>query len=681
MIAEVVISQTYTNVENDTIEAIYKFPTHESAAICAFEAEIDGKKVKGIVKETQEAVKEYNTAIQTELKHDSETEKIRFVIPTSIAPRYGSYGPSEISSFASNLPLVNTVNPTSNLSISVTCRMTSVITSIESPSHYISTELNIDGDPKISRITLNEQTTYLEKDFVLVVKSQVTETNCAMLTLVPKFAINPTLTELIFVVDRSGSMVEAPIRKAAQALELFLRSLPEDSFFNVVSFGSHYDSLFPKSQPNSQSAISAALSLAQNMTANYNGTEMYQCLKWVLENKRNDMPTAVILLTDGSVWNVDQIAELVRSKVEESNDLRLFSLGIGRNVAHNLVEAVARAGKGYAQFVTDCNNDGFEKKIIGFLKNSIRPPIKDYKVEWTENGVIEVEDDEPSKNILERPIISFFNEGDESLPQLPPEDDFISRLQFLQAPYDIPPIYRGVRLIVYCILAKGVEPRKSITLSAMSQDGSMRLEIPIDPVTLQGTKIHTLAARKLIQNLEDGTSFLHKHQKYRGKQVPNSIVRNQIVALDVDMTKEQGHKPLQMVVPNYTPPNYQKVGFGSNQSNYSVFSQQNPQTIGFGQIPGHMSFNSSSINKSAFGAQPCLSQFGGFAVPTSTQPQACSGIRFGGFNKEVNTQNSPNLSRFGGFAVTQSSNNGGFGFGSATQTASQSLFGQNTSNS
>ncbi|CAG8770696.1 14307_t:CDS:2, partial [Racocetra persica] len=431
MIAEVVISQTYTNVENDTIEAIYKFPTHESAAICAFEAEIDGKKkVKGIVKETQEAVKEYNTAIQeghgafllngqlpdvfecmvgnilpkqtTELKHDSETEKIRFVIPTSIAPRYGSYGPSEISSFASNLPLVNTVNPTSNLSISVTCRMTSIITSIESPSHYISTELNIDGNPKISRITLNEQTTYLEKDFVLVVKSQgldqprafieynpVTETNCAMLTLVPKFAINPTLTELIFVVDRSGSMAETPIRKAAQALELFLRSLPEDSFFNVVSFGSHYDSLFPKSQPNSQSTISAALSLAQNMTANYNGTEMYQCLKWVLENKRNDMPTAIILLTDGSVWNVDQIAELVRSKVEESNDLRLFPLGIGRNVSHNLVEAVARAGKGYAQFITDYNNDGFEKKVIGFLKNSIRPPIKDYKVEWTENGVIE----------------------------------------------------------------------------------------------------------------------------------------------------------------------------------------------------------------------------------------------------------------------------------------------------
>ncbi|CAG8449792.1 8343_t:CDS:2 [Cetraspora pellucida] len=488
-------------------------------------------------------------------------------------------------------------------------------------------------------------------------------------------------------------MVGAPIKKAAQALELFLRSLPEDSFFNVVSFGSSYDSLFPKSQPNSQSAISAALSFAQNMAANYYGTEIYQCLKWVFENKRNDMPTSVFLLTDGSVWNVDQITELVRSKVEESDDLRLFSLGIGSQVSHNLVETVARAGKGYAQFVTDYNKDGFEKKIIGFLKNALRPPIKDYKVEWTKNDVIEFEDDELSKNISEKPIISFFNEGGESLLPLPPADDFLSRLQFRQSPYDIPPIYQGVRLIVYCILAKGVEPKKSITLSAMSQDGPMRLEIPVDPVTLQGTKMHTLAARKLIQNLEDGTSFLHKHQKYRGKQVPYSVVRNQIISLgktyslasrytsfiaiderDVDITKEQDYKPLQMMVPNYISSN---CGFGSIQSNYpkfglgSNYSQKNYQNIGLNQ--------------------PNLSQVGGFAFPISAQPQAFrynvpNSRPVGGFTvTQSEVVNAPQ-SQFGGFAVathaqSQAVNSRvAFGFRPPTQTASQSLFESNTSN-
>ncbi|CAG8596164.1 18809_t:CDS:2 [Rhizophagus irregularis] len=255
MIAEVTISQTYKNVEKDTIEAFYKFPIYEAAAICGFEAEIDGqRKIKGIVKESKEAAKEYTEAVQkghgayllesesedvfqcsvgnitsgqtviikityvTELKHDSETEKIRFVLPTNIAPRYGS---SEYSSSSNDGKILNPdVVSYSNkadfyLDLAVTCRMTSTIQNIESPSHKISTEMNIDENPKISKVTLSEQITYLEKDFILVVKSKdlnqprafveynpETQTNCVMLTLVPTFALNATMSELIFVVDR-----------------------------------------------------------------------------------------------------------------------------------------------------------------------------------------------------------------------------------------------------------------------------------------------------------------------------------------------------------------------------------------------------------------------------------------------------------------------------------------------
>ena len=62
---KVSIIQTYKNVENYTIEAQYKFPIHEAATVCEFEAEIDGqRKVKGIVKEAKEAAKEYTEAIQ-----------------------------------------------------------------------------------------------------------------------------------------------------------------------------------------------------------------------------------------------------------------------------------------------------------------------------------------------------------------------------------------------------------------------------------------------------------------------------------------------------------------------------------------------------------------------------------------------------------------------------------------
>ncbi|CAG8800091.1 10348_t:CDS:1, partial [Racocetra fulgida] len=89
-----------------------------------------------------------------------------------------------------------------------------------------------------------------------------------------------------------------PIKKASEALQLLLRSLPEDCLFNVVSFGSRFDSLFEKSQPYSETNFSKALNHVQGMTANYGGTEIYNPLKWAFENSRNDMPTSVFLLTD-----------------------------------------------------------------------------------------------------------------------------------------------------------------------------------------------------------------------------------------------------------------------------------------------------------------------------------------------------------------------------------------------
>ncbi|PKC66648.1 vWA-like protein, partial [Rhizophagus irregularis] len=428
---KVTICQTYKNIEKDPIEARYKFPIHEAAAVCGFEADIDGqRKVKGIVKEANKAAKEYTEAIEkghgayllesefqcsigniksgqtivvkityvSELKHDSETEKIRFVLPTYIASRYGSSTSTLSSDYGKILkPDAVLYSKEANfyLDLTVTCRMTSIIQNIESPSHKISTEMNIDENPKISKITLVDQITYLEKDFILVVKSKdldqprafleynpETQTNCVMLTLVPKFSLNTTITELIFVVDRSGSMSGEPMKKAAEALELLLRSISEDCYFNVVSFGSHNDSLFPKSQLYSEESLSEAINLAQTMSANYGGTEVYNALKWTFENSRNDMPTTVFLITDGEVWNVNQIVELIRINEEKkSSDLRLFSLGIGDAVSHHLVESVARTGKGYAQFVT--NSERMDKKVIGMLKNALKPPIKDYEITWT----------------------------------------------------------------------------------------------------------------------------------------------------------------------------------------------------------------------------------------------------------------------------------------------------------
>jgi len=331
------------------------------------------------------------------------------------------------------------------------------------------------------------------------------------------------------MLDRSGSMMVEAMKKAAQALELLLRSVPENCYFNIISFGSRHDSLFPKSQLYSEKSLSEALNLAQTMTSNYGGTEIFSALKWAFENSRTDMPTTVFLITDGEVWNVDQVVELVRQNEERKNgDLRLFSLGIGDAVSHHLVESVSRTGKGYAQFVT--NSERMDKKVIGMLKNALKPPIKDYEITWTD--FLESTEDKESEVIQDKPTISTISfMSDDTAPPPPSPSNIFTDIKVQQVPYFIPPIYPGVRFIVYCILEKNIEPCKVITLKATSQDGPMKLDIPLDPVTLQGSKIHRLAARKLIQDLDDEKSFLHKHPKNVGKHIPASLVKEYIVKL------------------------------------------------------------------------------------------------------------------------------------------------------
>ena len=50
--------------------------------------------------------------------------------------------------------------------------------------------------------------------------------------------------EFIFVLDRSGSMSGSRMKMAREAMIFFLKSLPSQCFFNIVSFGSNYKSMY-----------------------------------------------------------------------------------------------------------------------------------------------------------------------------------------------------------------------------------------------------------------------------------------------------------------------------------------------------------------------------------------------------------------------------------------------------
>ena len=61
--ARVVVMQAYKNQSPVPIEAKYVFPLDDMAAVCGFEAFINGKHIVGQVKEKEQAHREYKEAI------------------------------------------------------------------------------------------------------------------------------------------------------------------------------------------------------------------------------------------------------------------------------------------------------------------------------------------------------------------------------------------------------------------------------------------------------------------------------------------------------------------------------------------------------------------------------------------------------------------------------------------
>src|SRR4030042_2283244 len=62
--AHTTLIQQYKNMEQNAVEVVYCFPLEESAAVCGFEIETDGRTIKGVAEEREKAFKIYDKAIQ-----------------------------------------------------------------------------------------------------------------------------------------------------------------------------------------------------------------------------------------------------------------------------------------------------------------------------------------------------------------------------------------------------------------------------------------------------------------------------------------------------------------------------------------------------------------------------------------------------------------------------------------
>jgi hypothetical protein len=156
-------------------------------------------------------------------------------------------------------------------------------------------------------------------------------------------------TEVILLVDRSGSMSGSRMRQTKSSIQILLRSLPaQTTLFNVVSFGSSFRRLFPASVPLTQETFARASSEVAGFEATLGGTDVLPALEAILGPAPNPLfPRQLIVMTDGEVGNTDEVIALV-TRVTAAVPTRVFALGIGMDASPALIRGLAKAGRGAA---------------------------------------------------------------------------------------------------------------------------------------------------------------------------------------------------------------------------------------------------------------------------------------------------------------------------------------------
>ncbi|KAJ7279005.1 vault protein inter-alpha-trypsin domain-containing protein [Mycena rebaudengoi] len=496
----------------------------------------------------------------TELSEDEENDSIRFHLPVHVGTRYGQAPNATTSS--TNAVFVSASSKTPFLSIAATVEATAPIAKIGCPSHSVSTELG--PDPSLpnfkelpfsnyARVSLSSDSA-LDKDFVLTIKSagldaprciaelhpSPTHDTVAMtLTLVPRFKL-PDLArqEFIFLVDRSGSMEGKRISAARKALVIMLRSLPhKDSHFQIMSFGSGCTALWSAgSKPYNQATLEEATKHVDTMTANFGGTEIRVALQKCFEGRRLDRPTSVFVLTDGEAWDLKAVLNEIKTSVvraPEDAPVRVSVLGIGGSVSTAMCEGIARVGNGTCMLVGE-QEASFTGKIARLLKAARTPVISGISVDWgrpiaqpvanSTSAIVAQAEDEFEMVEDEKTQTTPLNIFDETVdplhvdktPAPPPPPVVLSPPPMVQqAPFKIRNLFPGIRLNLYAILQGGTIPN-SVTLRGATPEGAqIELYIPVTLSHLHNVPeappaVHALAARKMIQDLEDGQHDLAK---------------------------------------------------------------------------------------------------------------------------------------------------------------------------
>jgi len=443
-LARVDVTQTFTNTQDDTIEAVYVFPLPDNAAVDAMTMTIGDRTIKGIIKKRDEAQAIYEqartngqtAALLTQERPNIFTQSVanilpgdrievrisyvqdlkydhgeyEFNFPMVVGPRFipgaptgrsgGGWSPdsTKVPDASRITPPVLRPDQRSGHDIDVTLHVYAgvPVENLYSPSHRIIQEPDVDNTVTI---TLDPADTLPNKDFIVRYDVTGKQPEAALLThrgdnggfftlmIQPQgdFDIGEvTSKEMVFVVDCSGSMSGAPMAQAKALMRKAIGEMNPGDSFQIIRFSSAASQFSPLPLPNTPANVQKGLAYIDAMSGG-GGTMMIEGIKASLVYPPDPNRLRMVLfLTDGYIGNEQEILGAIEEKI---GGARLFSLGVGSSVNHYLLDRMAGAGRGFVQYIRP---DEDTQPAVDLFYSRIRNPlITDIRVDW---GGLDVSD-------------------------------------------------------------------------------------------------------------------------------------------------------------------------------------------------------------------------------------------------------------------------------------------------
>lgn len=457
--ARATVRQRYRNDEKKPIEAIYTFPLPTNAVLTGFSMTVDGRRLEGEVHEREEAFRRYDDAITAghggalleqerpnvftanvgNLLPGEETiieieyvepvladeGAVRWSIPTLVAPRYIPGNPSGdrtghgVADPTARVPDADRISPpigevAYGLALALTFDL-GVELDVESPSHAV--VVTRDGDK--ARVTFAQREVPLDRDVVITafarsatakiapIASVITHrqdgaTGTLALTLVPDLGAGqskrPAATDVVFVLDRSGSMGGSSMQEARTALRLCLRQLREGDRFGILAFDDAIEAFAPAMVPFTQATLQRADAWLAGVDAR-GGTEL---LAPMLEAAKLAPDGVIVVLTDGEVGNEDEIQAAFMAARKTA---RVYSFGIGTNVSDALLRALADKTGGAVEMIHP--GERVDEKVVAQFARATAPRVTELSIKTRGISLGEIAPAEPAALVDSEPFCLF----------------------------------------------------------------------------------------------------------------------------------------------------------------------------------------------------------------------------------------------------------------------------------